>query len=249
MKIKPIGFVSVAALLLTWVPGALAHRPFATEDIGTAPPGKVEFEVGHEVAEAGNDDDDYSITGSYTVGTGITPAFSVEMTGQLVYKLHQAGASESGFGDLELLGKYRFAEASDSAPGIAAVGKVVLPTGDSEKGLGSAEADYTLSLVATKGWERWATHAGIGWDFLSASDDQLTGSVAFDYEVGPKWHLLAEWDGATDFDSDTQDEKCGFRIGALWIPREEVIWDFSIRFGTTSEEDDYTFTNGVTLAF
>jgi len=249
MKIKLIGFFCVAALLLAWAPGAFAYRPFATDDVGTPSPGKVEFEIGHEVVEVGNDDDDHSVVGSLTTCIGLAERFALGFTGQLLYHLREAKEGESGFGDLELFGKYRFREEGDAVPGFAAVGKVVLPTGDSEKGLGNAEADYGLSLAATKGWECWVTHAGIGWDFLSASDDQLVGSVALDYEVGPKWHLLAEWDGATDFDSDTQDEKCGFLIGALWIPREEVIWDFGIRFGTTSEEDDYTVSNGVTLAF
>jgi hypothetical protein len=103
--------------------------------------------------------------------------------------------------------------------------------------------------IVTKTMGPWTIHSNVGWSSLSDGNDQFLSSVALTYKVAPRWHALAEWDGATDLNSDTQDELSGLLIGLLWAPSERVAWDAAIRVGTTSADSNYALTIGLTFGF
>jgi hypothetical protein len=74
-------------------------------------------------------------------------------------------------------------------------------------------------------------------------------SCALDLRVSRRWHLAGEWDALTDFKSTTQDEKWGLAGGMILEVSSRVWWDAALRFGTNSEDDNYTLTTGLTLTF
>jgi hypothetical protein len=228
-------------------PPALAHRPFTTEDAGTVEPGHLEVEIGHDYVDDGHDH--RSFAGIYTANIGLWKRAEVDISTTLFYRLEEAGERSGGFGDTELLAKYRLLDERGSRPAMALVGKVTFPTGDADEGLGSGKASYSMLGVLSKSMGRWTVHGNVGWDFLRGGEDQMLASVAVDYRMVEGWHLLAEWDGATDFRSKTVDETSGVLLGLLWTPSDRMAWDAGVRLGGPSGDSDMTLTFGLTFGF
>ena len=234
-------------VFVTSAPVGFAHRPFATEDAGTLDPGRFELEIGHDYIEHG--DGDRSVSGTYTVNAGVLEKLEMDFTVPVTYYLRQDDLTERGLNDLTLVGKYRLLDETAALSALTAVGSVTFPTGDSDKGLGNSKTNYQLLAALTKTIGRVTMHGNVGWDFLSDEKDQVLVRGGFAYEFLPKWHVLGEWEAASDFDSDTDNETSGLLVGFLWFPNPKWMWDAGIRFGTVSEEDNFVITSGLTLAF
>ncbi len=228
-------------------PSALAHRPFATEDAGTVEPGHLELEIGHGYVDDGHDH--RSFVGIYTANIGIRKRAEIDVSTTIFYRLEEVGERSDGFGDTELLVKYRLLDEQERRPAMALVGKVSFPEGDADEGLGSGKAGYSVLGVLSKSMGRWTVHGNVGWSFLRSGEDQMLASVAVDHRLAEGWHLLAEWDGATDFRSKTVDETAGVLLGLLWAPSDRMAWDAGVRLGGPSGDSDVTLTFGLTVGF
>ena len=60
------------------------------------------------------------------------------------------GDSESGLADTKLLTTYRFLYEADAGLDLAIMGRVLIPTGDDDKGLGTGHVEPGLLLIAAK---------------------------------------------------------------------------------------------------
>ncbi len=74
----------------------------------------------------------------------------------------------SGIGDVSLLATYMFAWKPERIY-LDLMGRVRLPTGDEERGLGSGEVDTSLAATLTKEFQSLTTYVEAGYRFLGSS--------------------------------------------------------------------------------
>ena len=76
---------------------------------------------------------------------GLLPNMHLHLIAPLQYVKPEGGDSQYGYGDTELGIKFRFIQESDYIPMVGTFPLVLLPTGDSDKGLGNGQAQYFLT--------------------------------------------------------------------------------------------------------
>lgn len=81
------------------------------------------------------------------------------------------GGSESGISDTLLMSTYRFMEEKDSGADVAVLGRVSLPTGDDDKGLGSGNVEPGFLVLASKTLGPIAAVANAGATAILDADD------------------------------------------------------------------------------
>lgn len=89
----------------------------------------------------------------------------------------RAEGSSSGLGDIALTGKYRlwsFGEGPPDPGGIAVVGTMRLPTGESDNFRGLGISRTLVSLVGSSGRGRFRPHANVGFEYWSDGIDVIT---------------------------------------------------------------------------
>jgi hypothetical protein len=75
----------------------------------------------------------------------------------------EGASSQYGYGDTELGIKYRFIQETDYIPQVGIFPMIELPTGDSDKGLGSGRTQYFLPIWLQKSLGPWTTYGGGGY--------------------------------------------------------------------------------------
>jgi hypothetical protein len=86
---------------------------------------------------------------TYALPLTVTYGFSDKIEGGLAAPIlmdynFDGGASESGFGDMNLSVKYAFQEETGEMPAMAFGGRLKLPTADDGKGLGTGDTDFGI---------------------------------------------------------------------------------------------------------
>jgi len=79
------------------------------------------------------------------------------------YSPPQDDLSHYGIGDMEVGAKYRFITETDDRPQVGIFPALELPTGDTDRGLGSGRTWYKLPLWIQKSWGDWTIDGGGGY--------------------------------------------------------------------------------------
>ena len=213
------GSVIVAAV-------ARAGPPFVADDPETPPlhgweiniPLSLERETGEGVIEAPVLDINYGLTSN--VQLMVEFAFLHSTLGE--------SQTEHGLSDTGVGVKWRFLEEGPKAPQVAVYPKVVIPTGDSRRGLGEGKASWVLPLVAQKSWGPWTVFGNLGGVLQNRPDsrDFWFQGVAVVREVGPHLELGIEEYGNSPTDRD-EPSSLGFNAGGTWTLGKTVNVLFS----------------------
>ena len=200
---------------------ARAGPPFVTDDPEIPPlhgweiniPLSLEHETGESVVEAPVVDINYGLTSN--VELMIEFAFLHATLGE--------NRTEHGLSDTGVGVKWRFLKEGPQAPQIAVYPQVVIPTGDSRRGLGEGKASYVLPLVAQKSWGAWTVFGNLGGvvQRTSESRDFWFQGVAVVREVTPHLELGVEEYGNSPIDRD-EPSSLGFNAGGIWMASETV---------------------------
>jgi hypothetical protein len=140
---------------------ALAGPPFATDD-----PETVEYQhiEAYLAAQYRHDrDGDSSTLPHLEINYGLIPNVQIHLIAPLVYVKPEGESSQYGYGDTELGVKFRFIQESDYIPQVAIFPIVLLPTGNSDKGLGNGRTQYFLPIWLQKSFGPWTTYGGGGY--------------------------------------------------------------------------------------
>jgi hypothetical protein len=126
-------------------------------------------------------------------------------------------SDQFGLADMSLMWKDEIARSEDSVLSYRL--GVKLPTGDSDKGLGSGGTDFGAGLAYERTSERWATYANLNYIFLGEADfagfetnNTITGALALEYRLKPTWWLTGQIDFA----------QYPLETGALTLDRDSV---------------------------
>ena len=137
-----------------------AGPPFRTDD-----PEPVDFNHGefYVATQYANDKDVTSGTAPhFELNYGIAPNVMLHVITPFVYNKLQGASSQHGYGDTEVGIKYRFINDEDSHFMAGTFPVVEMPTGNSDKGLGTGHTAIFAPLWLQKSWGPWTTYGGGG---------------------------------------------------------------------------------------
>ncbi|MBP7830848.1 MAG: transporter [Kiritimatiellae bacterium] len=157
------------------------------------------------------------------------------------------GDSESGISDTALMTTYRFMEEKDSGADVAILGRVNLPTGDDDKGLGSGNVEPGFLVLASKTLGPIVAVANAGATAILDADDGeedfiLRGAVECLYPLNEQLNLNALL-AAQTARADGEDDDVELGFGTRYTPVEQF---FVLGAGYVCLTDAYDW--GATLA-
>jgi len=238
--------VSVWAVLALVAPAALAGRPLATSDAGTADEGSVEVEIGAQY-QSGN-------VASKMVETSL--ALTYGLTGNVEVGVAAGGVAYgrdgdddiTGMGDSEVAAMWRFYENESGTTGAALGAAVSLPTGDVSKDLGSDDYDISANLILS--WEPtpdWCLAVNGGYAWLMTESDIVTGSAAASRQVTDSLALVGEVVHEQSPYGIRRDKCSHVLLGGVLGLAENVDLDMAVGFGLDSRTPDVLAILGVTI--
>ncbi len=140
---------------------AWAGPPFVTDDPEPVELHHWEFYAASEAAH------DHSGTigtlPHFEINYGAVSNLQIHAIFPIAFSRPNTGESTSGLGDIELGLKYRLVQESAGRPMIGLFPLVELPTGDSNRGLGSGQTQIFLPLWLQKSWGPWTSYGGGGY--------------------------------------------------------------------------------------
>jgi len=157
-----IGSLYSLMVVLSLCPrGMQAGPPFVTDD-----PEPVEFRHWefYLASQDGKTTDGWSGTVPHVeLNYGAVPNVQVHLIAPLAYDAPSYGGHHYGYGDTELGVKVRFIQETQGVPQVGTFPLVEIPTGDSDRGLGSGRMHALLPLWAQKGFGPWTMYGGGGY--------------------------------------------------------------------------------------
>lgn len=169
-------------------------------------------------------------------------------------------ASMAGVNDASLGAKWRFADGETAS--VALKSELLLPTGDTSKGLGNGRANFGLTLIGTYLAAPWSLHGNVGFAvnrFQKQCDQDANrsmlwrASVAASYNVNERWQLVGDA-GLTRNPDVTSNTALGyFLVGTIYSPNEKLDLDVGAKVGVgckaCASQIDHQIGIGVTWRF
>lgn len=223
---------------------AFAARPLSTDDAGTIDKGDFEYEFGFEMAK----DEGREYTFSNVLKHGLLDNVDVGCEAPFLYINNEEDGDEGGLSDVNLNLKYNFLKKAD-AVNLTGRFDFKTDTGDDDKGLGSGDKDYALTLIASREFEKYAFHLNLGYTFVGREDDLFNYSLAFERALGDKCHFVSEIGVETDFIMAFDENPCEILAGLNCALTENFTWDAAVAFPLTDASVDYKIISGFTVGF
>jgi hypothetical protein len=148
-------------VLIIGVGQSWAGPPFRTDDPEPVDLYHGEFYIATQYAK---DKDVTSGTSPhFELNYGIAPNVMLHVITPFAYNRQQGAPTHHGYGDTEVGIKYRFMNDEDAHFMAGTFPVVELPTGDSDKGLGTGHTAFFTPLWLQKSWGPWTTYGGGGY--------------------------------------------------------------------------------------
>jgi hypothetical protein len=149
-------YLTVFSLSAAW-----AGPPFVTDDPETVEYKHGEFYIASQYIN--NKDGKEGALPLFEFNYGVVPDVQLHLLVPLAFAHPNGGPTMYGFGDTEVGVKYRFIHETDTIPQVGIFPITHLPTGDSDRGLGSGHVPLFLPLWVQKSWGPWTTYGGGGY--------------------------------------------------------------------------------------
>ncbi len=247
-----------AAFLLLPGAGVLGGRPLAVDDADAVAPGAAEVEAG-AAFEQGLGYDHWDFPAGLTLGVRPGLELAVGYGGQIERKDgepddagRRSSLRESDCTDVALSAKWQFAGAGGGIRHALAPA-VKIPAADPDKGLGSGEADYDLTWIASAALgERIGLHLAAGYTWIGDMRDEdlsdlFHGGVAVDGQAGGHLQLVAEVVVEQEVETGAAALLLG-SAGLRWTPGGAATFDLAAGGTLAGEGPDFFTTMGVTWA-
>jgi len=258
--ILPLSFLLFASVVC-------AQQPFVTDDADTTPKGRFHFEFSDEIdllqrssfpslkQNTADFELDYGLLDNLEVGIEsphLTIFNSADTTPRLV----------SGIGDTNVSLKYNFLRERENSrlPAMAIGFNVELPTGDTDRQLGSGLADFYLNGILQKSVSK-ATKLRLNGGILF-SGNETTGVIGIKTrgtvftaggslvkQFSPKLQLGVELSGATTRDFQLGKGQLQAMFGGNYLFKKNASFDFGIVGGKYAASPRIGVQLGVSIDF
>ena len=234
--------IGVIVLLpgLTW-----AARPLDTEDPGTVPQGKGEFQGSVDAAK-GDDGALVGLRGS--LGFGLLSNMDIRFQTALLWVDPLDTPSRVGMADSLLEFKHRLLDETETLPAFLYAITLRFPTSLGASGLGANGVDATLLTVVGKTFGPVTLNWNAGYVFISRDRDLdlVLLSTSLEYRVTETWSLVSEVVSAIGVNQASNGAV--LRVGATYSLTPRIKLDSAVGVGVTRASPDVTVTVGTTMA-
>ncbi len=224
------------------------ERTMKAFDTALPDPGKLQVSLigGHTAFEiegpagAGDLDGDQTDALLY-LNYGLTEDLNI-IVSPILSRLHvDSFGSETGIGDTYVYSTYRINRESEESAGLAVQGRLSLPTGDEDDGLGSDKVEPGVLLIASTTHGALTLVGNIGGDYvIDAEDEQedfiFRAAVEASYAVSEAASLNGVLRGATAR-ADGGEELVDFGVGGRAYPNESSYVTASFYLGLSDAYD------------
>ncbi len=147
---------------------------------------------------------------------GIMPDVMVHLITPYAFIKPEGESTKHGYGDTEVGIKYRFINDENSHFMVGTFPLIELPTGNSDKGLGTGQTMYFIPVWGQKSWGRWQSYGGGGyWRNPGAGNkDYWFFGWQVQREISAMLTLGAELFSQTKT-TEEGENRTGFTLGAI----------------------------------
>jgi hypothetical protein len=257
--------VLALSLLILFASAANGQQPFVTDDSDTTPKRHFHFEIADEfdLLQHADFPSLRQNEAAFQVAYGLFDRVEVGVESPLLTIFNTPDSirpRQSGLGDINLSVKYNFLKHREKSliPALAVVFNVELPTGDTNKELGSGLADFyvngILQSAITKkttfrlnGGILFAGNQTTGVEGIKARGTVFTGSGSFVREFGPKLQLGVELYGAVEKNFELGKGQLATLFGGNYLLRKNVSLDFGVIAGKFTASPRFGAKLGISI--
>ncbi len=253
--ISIILFDSVLFLTLVLkVTTASAYHPLITDDTGTQGKGRFQYEFNVEYGydkEAGIKTEELTVNNTLTYG--ITDTIDLAIGIPYAYWKEEDGGSidEDGLSDIELAVKYRFYEAERLR--LALKPSITIPSGDSNRGLGTGRVTGRLFLIVDKEFEDFTLFFNVGYirneNKVGERSDLWHISLAGEYKIKEALKIALNTGVERNPEPDSNTSPAFLLGGLVYSVTEAFDLSAAIKAGLNKPETDWAGLAGITLRF
>jgi hypothetical protein len=251
---KLILIILLVAPAVTW-----AALPLITDDTGTQGKGKFQVEASgawstQQTTENVQERREINSIADFTLTAGISEA--VDLAVDVPYIWSNINAEDhitknEGFADLIVAAKWRFY--SKKKVSIAIKPGILLPTGNEDKGLGTGNVGYLVTLISTVQLEPWEFDLNLAYYDLENRVDERNNiwftSLAAHFKIAEAWAIVGEAGASRNAEKDDGTDPAFAQIGLIYSPKEFLDLSAGLLMGLNSAEVDEAIRLGLTVRF
>jgi len=260
-----LGFVLL--LLVLSAATAQAQQPFVTDDADTTPKGRFHFEFSNEfdLLQRASFPNLKQNTADFELDYGLFESVEIGIAAPLLTIFNASGTNPktvTGIGDMNLSVKYNFLKEREHSrlPAMTIAVNFELPTGDTERQLGSGLADVYLNGVLQKSLT-WKTTLRLNGGILFSGNETtgvigiksrgtvFTAGASLVKQFTPRLQLGMELAGAMTSNFDLGKGQLQTLFGGNYQVRENVSFDFGILGGKYAASPRAGVQLGVSIDF
>jgi len=234
------------------VNAGVENRPINSDDAYTLDKGVMTASLGTVFTRSETEDEETNIT--IDLGYGITDRLEVTVDIPIAFTNPKDGSTEEGVGDISIRPEFLLIEEQESLPAISFATTIKTQSGNNDKGIGSGETNYSLSLQFSKNFDPWTYHLNTGFTFVGEAEGENLDNVIFynlaiEYSVNDKLDVMGELIGETNSDPSSDDEPFEFLLAFIYALSEKTALDVGVGAGLTDASPDFRATSGLTYGF
>lgn len=220
---------------------AMAYHPLSTDDPGTTEFRHFELEWANEFIWPDQDTSD--AVGYLAVKSGLAPGLEFDAALDFAYQQYNGEEYVSGWGDTEMLLKYRFFGDGDGPFNLGIEAIAAFPSAEVDKGLAeSHEIIPTVFLFGTAGQDQVRVLINAGITVLPDENDTMLYGWGLEWAASEQFALVAEIFGETDFKNGGGNDPSEAIAGALYSPADWITISAGAATALSSDAPDYRFT-------
>jgi Putative MetA-pathway of phenol degradation len=253
-------------LLLVSVP-AFSQQPFVTDDTDVTPRGHFHFEFSNEfdLLQRASRPNLKQNTADFELDYGLFERLEIGIAAPFITIFNEAGPTPrrvSGIGDTNLSVKYNFLSERENShlPAMAVAFNFELPTGDTERQLGSGLADFYINGILQKsltkrtklrvnGGVLFSGNEATGVLGIKSRGTVITAGGSLVRQLTPKFQLGVELTGAITKESQLGKGQLQTLFGGNYQLHQKLSFDFAVLAGKYAASPRAGIQLGVSIDF
>lgn len=265
--VRTLRVVFVLALFFFVTAAVQAQQPFVTDDADVTPKGRFHFEFSNEfdLLQRESFPSLKQNTADFELGYGLFEGVEIGVAAPLLTIFNEGRTGPktvTGVGDMTLSVKYNFRKEKENSrvPALTIAFNFEVPTGDTERQLGSGLADFYVNGILQKSLSQ-VTKLRLNGGILF-SGNESTGAIGIRsrgtvYTTGgsvvrqftPKLQLGVELTGAMTTEFQLGKGQLQTLVGGNYLVRENLSFDFAILGGKYAASPRAGVQLGVSIDF
>lgn len=261
------GLICATVLFFLVSAAVQAQQPFVTDDADVTPKGRfhIEFSNEFDLLQRSSFPSVKQNTADLELDYGLFEGVEIGVAAPLLTIFNAAGTSPktvTGIGDMNLSVKYNFRKEEENSrvPALTVAFNFELPTGDTERQLGSGLADFYINGILQKSLNKatklrlnsgilFSGNAATGVIGVKSRGTVVTAGGSLVRQFTPKLQLGVELTGAMTSEFQLGKGQLQTLVGGNYLVKDNLSFDFAILGGKYAASPRAGVQLGVSIDF